>query len=210
MSGFALVTLIALLAIGWMVVRMAKLPGAARLSSALSSTASPAGPAAGPAAVSDHSTGLSYVLLPSPWQDGCPMRRNPVSWTGGEGAVAGHVISEGHTIAWYANACSGPLPARFRSSDLAAAATSAAAAIDTDRALHHHRTVTSSTALRVGGHPAWAVEFTVRYPGERLAWTSELGAVVVVDQGQGQAVFYASVPSNLGTASLAVLLSSLR
>jgi hypothetical protein len=204
MSVFAVVTLLALLAIAWMVVRLGKQPSTARLSAATS------GPP--PAAVTDSATGLSFELLASPWRDGCPMRDNPVGWSSGEGAVAGHVAAGGHTLTWYANACSGLLPDEFRSSDLAREATRAAAAIDTDRALPHHRTVTSSTAMRVGGQQAWVVEFDVRFPGQHLAWSSEAGAVVVVDRGKGQApaVFYASVPGNLGTASLKTLISSLR
>ena len=45
-----------------------------------------------------------------------------------------------------------------------------------------------------------------------LPWTSEHGAVVVVDRGAGQApaVFYTSVPSNLGTSDVSTLISSLR
>jgi hypothetical protein len=204
MSGFAVITLVALLAIAWMVVRLGKQPSTARLSAATSSSP--------PAALNDSATGLSYELLPSPWRDGCPMRGNPVSWTSGEGAVAGHVVSDGHTLTWDANACSGLLPEKFRNSDLAREATKAAAAIDTDRAIRHHRTVTSSTAMRVGGQQAWVVEFDVRFPGQHLAWSSEAGAVVVVDRGNGRApvVFYVSVPSNLGTASLRTLISSLR
>ena len=69
--------------------------------------------------------------------------------------------------------------------------------------------------MQVSGHPAWMVTFLMTYPdaaSEGLAWTSEAGAVVVVDRGAGQApaVFYASVPSNLGTSDVAALVSSLR
>ena len=46
----------------------------------------------------------------------------------------------------------------------------------------------------------------------RLTWSTELGAVVVVDRGAGQfpAVFYVSVPASLGTQNVATFLSSLR
>jgi hypothetical protein len=45
-----------------------------------------------------------------------------------------------------------------------------------------------------------------------LTWSTELGAVVVVDRGTGQfpAVFYVSVPASLGTQNVATFLSSLR
>ena len=205
MSGFAVITLAALFTIAYLVVRMNRLPGHTRLSAATSSSPR--------AALSDRESGLSYDRLPSPWRTGCPMRDNPVRWSGGEGAPAGHVRSNGHTIEWWANACSGVLPQRLQDTSLAREATRAAAAIDTDRALSHQRTVTSSTAARVGGQRAWVVEFTVKYPGKQhLAWSSEAGAVVVVtrDRGQPPAVFYASVPSDLGTANLKSLVSSLR
>jgi hypothetical protein len=59
------------------------------------------------------------------------------------------------------------------------------------------------------------VKFLMTYPdaaGEGLHWTTELGAVVVVDRGAGDppAVFYVSVPANLGTANVTGLIDSLR
>jgi hypothetical protein len=104
------------------------------------------------------------------------------------------------------------LPVRLQQADLARTAQAAAAAIDTDRALRHHRTVTSSTAMRVGGRQAWVIQFDVHFPGQHLPWSSEAGALAVVDRGKGQApaVFFASVPGNLGSASLRTLISSLR
>ncbi len=81
--------------------------------------------------------------------------------------------------------------------------------------LQHDRTIESSSSMLVSGHQAWVVTFLMTYPdaaSEGLAWTSEAGAVVVVDRGAGQApaVFYASVPSNLGTSDVATLVSSLQ
>jgi len=79
----------------------------------------------------------------------------------------------------------------------------------------HYSTIDSSSSMLVSGHQAWLVTFLVTYPdaaSEGLAWTSEAGAVVIVDRGAGQApaVFYASVPSNLGTSDVGTLVSSLR
>ena len=69
--------------------------------------------------------------------------------------------------------------------------------------------------MLVGGHQAWLVTFLVTYPdaaSEGLAWTSEAGAVVLVDRGPGRtpAMFYVSVPDNLGTSDVATLVSSLQ
>jgi hypothetical protein len=81
--------------------------------------------------------------------------------------------------------------------------------------LQHYRTVQDSSAMLVSGHQAWEVTFQMTYPdavGQGLAFSSEAGAVVVVDRGAGQvpAVFYASVPSNLGTSDVRTLVGSLR
>jgi hypothetical protein len=59
------------------------------------------------------------------------------------------------------------------------------------------------------------VRFLMTYPdaaGEGLAWTREAGAVVIVDRGAGRApaIFYVSVPGNLGVSNVSVLIGSLR
>ena len=81
--------------------------------------------------------------------------------------------------------------------------------------LPHSRTVEDSYGMTVSGHAAWVVKFLMTYPdaaGQGLAWSTELGAVVVVDSGAGHApaVFYVSVPASLGTQNVATFLSSLR
>jgi len=73
----------------------------------------------------------------------------------------------------------------------------------------------SNSAIQVSGHQAWEVEFAMNYPdgaSQGLTWSSELGAVVVVDRGAGQfpAVFYVSVPASLGTQNVAMFLGSLQ
>jgi hypothetical protein len=210
---FTVCTLAVLLVIGDMLLRLDKLPGTARLSAATSPAAASSG-----AQLTDHSTGLSYDLLRSPWRTGCPVRTSEFGWTDGEGAVAG---TAGHAVTWYGNACSGPLAARFRAgasasegaggSGLERSAYQLADAVERayyGAARHGPFTVTRSAAMRVSGHPAWLVEFDLKYEG--LAWRSELGAVVVVDSSRGPAAFYVSVPSSLGTANVSLLLSSLR
>ena len=48
--------------------------------------------------------------------------------------------------------------------------------------------------------------------GQGLAWQTQLGAVVVVDRGAGQppAVMYVTVPDNLGTVNVGVILASMQ
>jgi len=172
--------------------------------------------------VTDGSSGLSYRLLGSPWRRGCPgVLDTPMfSWTAGEHAVAGRVDIGGTMFDWHGNACSGQLRQQFAYSgpaDLAPVTMGVADAVDPAyySGLQHDRTIESSSSMLVSGHQAWVVTFLMTYPdaaSEGLAWTSEAGAVVVVDRGAGQApaLFYASVPSNLGTSDVAALVSSLR
>jgi hypothetical protein len=172
--------------------------------------------------VADGSSGLSYRLLTAPWQRGCPgvLDTSMFSWTAGEHAVAGQVSIDGTMFDWHGNACSGQLRQQFAYSgpaDLEPVTMGVTDAVEPAyySGLRHDRTIEASSAMRVSGHPAWMVTFLMTYPdaaSEGLAWTSEAGAVVVVDRGAGQApaVFYASVPSNLGTSDVSTLVSSLR
>jgi hypothetical protein len=172
--------------------------------------------------VVDTSDGLSYRLLSSPWRRGCPSALNTpmFSWSAGERAVAGQVAIGGSTIHWHGLACSGQLAQQFQYSgpaDLEPTATGLVGTLDPAyySGLQHYRTLEASYPTQVSGHPAWVVRFLMTYPdaaGEGLAWTSEVGAVVVVDRGAGQApaIFYVSVPSNLGTSNVSLFISSLR
>jgi hypothetical protein len=172
--------------------------------------------------VTDSSSGLSYRLLSSPWRPGCPYALDTpmFSWSAGESAIAGPAFVAGSATDWYGTACSAVLQQQFQYSsaaDLEPTATSLADALDLAyySGLPHYLTVEDSSAMQVSGHQAWVVTFLLTYPAassEGLAWTSEAGAVVLVDRGGGQApaVFYASVPSNLGTSAVSILVSSLR
>jgi len=195
--------------------------GSASPSASASSSASPSGSAPG-VQVTDASSGLSYLLLSSPWRSGCPgvLDTAMFSWSAGESAIAGPAFVAGSTTDWYGDACSGPLQQEFQYSspaDLEPTATTLADALDLAyySGLPHYLTVEDSSATQVSGHQAWMVTFLMTYPAassEGLAWTSEAGAVVLIDRGAGQApaVFYASVPSNLGTDAVGTLISSLR
>jgi hypothetical protein len=172
--------------------------------------------------VTDAASGLSYQLLPWPWSPGCPYQLNTplFSWSAGESALAGEVTVGGSSTLWYGDACSGLFQQQFQYSgtaDLEPAAMSLADELEVayDSGLVHYSTIEGSSAMQVSGHQAWVVTFLITYPGaasEGLAWTSEAGAVVLVDRGPGQvpAVFYVSVPSNLGIRNVGVLISSLR
>ena len=172
--------------------------------------------------VTDSSSGLSYRLLSSPWRPGCPHALDTpmFSWSAGESAIAGPAFVAGSATDWYGNACSSLLQQQFQYSsvaDLEPTATSLADALDLAyySGLPHYLTVEDSSGMQVSGHQAWVVTFLLTYPAassEGLAWTSEAGAVVLVDRGAGQApaLLYVSVPSNLGTSAVSILISSLR
>lgn len=172
--------------------------------------------------VTDASSGLSYRLLGSPWRRSCPSSLNTsqFDWTAGENTVAGHVSIGGSSIAWHGLACSGQLQQAFPYSgpaDLEPTAMSLLDALDAAyyTGVQHSRSTVKSTAIQVSGHQAWMVEFAMDYPdgaSQGLSWSSELGAVAVVDRGAGQfpAVFYVSVPASLGTLKVATFLLSLQ
>lgn len=167
--------------------------------------------------IADSGSGLSYRLLSS-WQRGCPGTLNTpmFSWSAGENMVAGSVSGTN----WYGNACSGLLQQQFQyagPADLEPIAMSLAGAVDPAyySGIQHFRTLEGSSLTQVSGHQAWEVTFMMTYPdaaSRGLAWSTESGAVVIVDRGVGQApaVFYASVPANLGTSDVSTLVSSLR
>jgi hypothetical protein len=230
------VTTVVLLLIAGFVKEISKAPAASR-PAALTATAhstqhatpspssrrKPSPAAAGKARdIADASSGLSYRLLSSPWRRGCPgtLDTPMFSWTAGENAVAGRASIGGTTIDWHGNACSGPLQQQFAYSgpaDLEPVTMSVADAIEPAyySGLVHDRRIENSSAMQVSGHQAWMVTFLMTYPdaaSEGLAWTSEAGTVVIVDRGAGQApaVFYASVPDDLGTADVSTLVSSLQ
>jgi hypothetical protein len=171
--------------------------------------------------VSDVTSGLSYRMLSSPWQQGCPgdLDTSAFEWTAGENTVAGHVSMGGSVIDWHGLACSGPLQEQFAyqgPADLESAAASLLGAIDPAfyAGVTHSRTTDIDQATKVSGHQAWEIEFTMNYPNgasQGLTWTTELGAVVVVDRGPAlaPAVFYVSVPATLGVPNVDVLIDSL-
>jgi hypothetical protein len=172
--------------------------------------------------VTDAASGLSYRMLGAPWRSSCPsdLNTSAFDWTAGENTVAGHVSIGGSTIDWHGLACSGQLQQQFPyggPADLEQTAISLVSALDPAyyAGVQHTRATEESSAIRVSGHQAWKIEFAMDYTNgasQGLTWTTELGAVVVVDRGTGQfpAVFYASVPASLGTQNVATFLSSLR
>jgi hypothetical protein len=172
--------------------------------------------------VTDVSSGLSYRMLGAPWRHGCPPNLNTPAfdWTAGENTVAGHVSLGGSVIDWHGLACSGQLQQQFpygSPADLESTAVSLVSALDPAyyAGVQHTRVTEGSSAMKVSGHRAWKIEFAMNYSdgaSQGLTWSTELGAVVVVDRGVGQfpGVFYVSVPASLGTQNVATFLNSLR
>jgi hypothetical protein len=175
-----------------------------------------------PTGVTDSVSGLSYPLLSSPWSSGCPgglSSQQTLTWTAGESAAAGQFSNNGQQVTWYGEACSGPLTQQYGYTgvaDLEPVATNLVNQFDGPYygALNHQRTPLASTPVSVSGHPGWEVKYLETYPNAAsmgLAFNSEEAAVVVVDQGNGgpPAVFFVSVPSNLGVTWVDSFVSAL-
>ena len=170
--------------------------------------------------LTDGQTGLSYAQLAAPWGPTCPggLNSQGFSWTAGESAVAGQV-NQGQTT-WYGAACSAPLPEQYGYNgvaDLANVTTTLANQFNGSyyQALSHNYQQELSQPVQVSGHAGWEVKFLVTYTntsGQGLSWSDEMGAVVVADSGTGAApaVFYVSVPGNLGESNVDTLVSSLQ
>ena len=171
--------------------------------------------------VADAASGLSYALLAAPWQPGCPgtLSNAVFAWSAGENAVAGTIASAGGAP-WYASACSGLLGQQYAytsTADLPQTAMNLVGAFDSAYfgSLPHVRSTVENNPLQVSGHAGWVVEFQMTYQNaaaQGLAWQTQMGAVVVVDRGAGQppAVLYVTVPNNLGTANIGVILASMQ
>jgi hypothetical protein len=161
-------------------------------------------------------------MLGTPWRSGCPSNLNTSAfdWTAGENTVAGHVSIGGSVIDWHGLACSGLLQPQFSyagPADLEPTAMGLVGALDPAYygGVPHSRTIQESRAMQVSGHQAWMVEFAMNYSdgaSQGLTWSTELGAVIVVDHGvlHAPGVFYVSMPANLGTQNVTTLIGSLR
>jgi hypothetical protein len=169
--------------------------------------------------LSDAQSGLSYAQLATPWSPTCPSDLNSAfAWTAGESAVAGQINNGSMT--WYAEACSGPLPAQYNYSgvaDLENTATNVAQTVENAyyTMLNHTVQPMLSEPVTVSGHPGWEVEYQMTYTNaaaQGATWNTEEGAVVVTDTGTGNTpvVFFTSVPDTLGLTNVGTLVSSLQ
>jgi hypothetical protein len=195
-------------------------PPAAPTTPVAAATTPAASATAAASTLTDGQSGLSYTELPNPWQPNCPsgLNNQQFTWTAGESAVAGQV-NQGQTT-WYGAACSGPLPQQYGYNgvaDLDNVTTQLANQFNGTyyATLNHNFQQEVSQPIQVSGHAGWEVKFLITYTnvqGQGLSWTDELGAVVVADSGNGgaPAVFYVSIPGNLGESNVDTLVSSLQ
>ncbi|MBO0806261.1 MAG: hypothetical protein J2P25_24700 [Nocardiopsaceae bacterium] len=174
--------------------------------------------------ITDATSGLSYGQLSAPWSSGCPPTlSNPqvFNWAAGESAVAGQVPSSqatGGQATWYGAACSGQLPPQYGYRSTADLENVTGALVNAFNgayyaAMPHNFAETQSQPVAISGHPGWEITFTQTYTSSQgMAWTNEMGAVVVTDPGNGAApaVFYVTVPGNLDEGNVDTLVSSLR
>ncbi len=169
--------------------------------------------------ITDGTSGLSYAELPSPWQPSCPSGLSQgFSWTAGESAIAGQI--NGGQTTWYGDACSAPLPQQYGYNGVADLESVTASLVNQFvgqyySGLAHGFQQEVSQPITVSGHAGWEIKYLITYQnaqGQGLGFTDEEGAVVVADLGPGvaPAVFFASIPSNLGEANVDRLVSSLQ
>lgn len=214
MWAFSLCTMAALLAVGYVAVRLDRLH-----ETGITATAATYTRARVPVPViHDGQARLSYDMLGPPWRPGCPAGLNTtaVAWTSGESVVAGQIRdAEGAPMPWYGGACAGPLPVAFGGG--AVYGSPRGAAYTALRAIapayygarRYTLRVVSSAPVRLGRAKAWRLTFLVRYPGARPPWSAERGALIVVNQGPGE-LYYVSVPGNLPPWLYPALIGSLR
>ena len=230
-SGLAAGTVAVLAVIALVVNNLARSPTApvaARSPTAQASTSPSTTPSPSPtpsvtpssSVLADGQSGLSYTQLAAPWQPDCPsgLNNQAFTWTAGESVVAGQV--NGGQTTWYGAACSGPLPQQYGYNGVADLENTATNLANTFNgayygALQHNFQPVVSQPVQVSGHAGWEIKFDVTYTNAQAqgaTWNDEQGAVVVADLGQGlaPAVFYVSIPGNLGENNVDSLVSSLQ
>jgi hypothetical protein len=233
MSGLAGGTAVALGVVALVVTNLGSSPPApspTHTSRPVAATKPPASPSHTPSPtpsatpsgslIDDSTSGLSYTSLTSPWVPNCPGTLNTqgFSWTEGQSAVAGQV--NGGQTTWYGVACSAPLPQQYGYNgvqDLQNVTTNVVNAFANSyySALQHGFQQQVSQPLSISGHAGWEIKFLMTYTnpqGQGLQFTSEEGAVVVADLGSTipPAVFFVSIPANLGSNNVDSLVSSLQ
>jgi hypothetical protein len=230
-SGLAAGTVAVLAVIALVVNNLARTPAPVAAHSpttptAQASTPASATPSPTPSVTLSHSvladgqSGLSYTQLAAPWQPDCPsgLNNQAFTWTAGESAIAGQI--NGGQTTWYGAACSGPLPQQYGYNSVADLENTATNLVNTFNgayygALQHNYQQEVSQPVQVSGHAGWEIKFGMTYTNAQAqgaTWSDEQGAVVVADLGPGlaPAVFYVSIPGNLGANNVDTLVSSLQ
>jgi len=234
-SGLAAGTVIALAVIALVVSRLGQSSASPVAAQSTVASAHPTAHASTPSSVTpsttpsvtpsnsvlaDGQSGLSYTQLAAPWQPDCPsgLTNQAFTWTAGESAIAGQI--NGGQTTWYGAACSGPLPQQYGYNGVADLENTATNLVNTFNgayygALQHNFQQEVSQPVQVSGHAGWEIKFGMTYTNAQAqgaTWSDEQGAVVVADLGQGlaPAVFYVSIPGNLGESNVDTLVSSLQ
>lgn len=170
--------------------------------------------------IDDTTSGLSYTSLPSPWTPNCASTLNTqgFTWTTGQSAVAGQI--NGGQTTWYGVACASPLPNQYGYNgvgDLQNVATNIVNAFANSYygPIQHGFQQEVSQPVNISGHAGWEIKYLLTYTNAQaqgLQWTTEEGAVVVADNGSTipPAVFFVSIPANLGVNNVDSLVSSLQ
>lgn len=175
--------------------------------------------------ISDPETGLSYAYPGDGWTVPKAAEINDPSdprlplWTS-----ACHALSQenfdGQGSDWVGSIHTGRLPQMFPYSGPESLKNMAEGVLAVyeplSYPLEHERRILRSEPMTVSGRQGWVTEFEMDFSqisaATGLKWKTEKGAIVLVDQGQGQrpALLFMSIPDNLDQSVYGRVLDSLQ
>ncbi|MEW9551304.1 DUF2510 domain-containing protein [Nonomuraea sp. NPDC050783] len=173
--------------------------------------------------IADAKSGVSFEV-PAGWK--VPEQINPDNlppnvqrWTSSVEAVSQEDF-DGKGGRWVGNVSTGVLNEIYPYTGATALRTSAQAVfMDFSTRFYsvaHESKVVADKAMKVGDRDAWLLQFELDFTKASkengYKWKKENGAIVLVDRGGGErpAIFYVSVPDNLGTDVVGKVLGSLK
>ncbi|WP_062435212.1 DUF2510 domain-containing protein [Herbidospora daliensis] len=176
--------------------------------------------------INDAVSGLSYKYLGQPWKVSDPKVMNAPSdptyplFTSGYGAVSQPGFNGQEGVDWMGTVAAAQLPQMlpYRGvEDLEVVTTTLLSAYEpVFYSLKHERQVLRNEAIKVGDRDAWIIEYKMDFSAvakeKKYDFTTETGAFVLVDMGEGKrpSFFYVSIPDNLKSEQVGDVLDSLQ
>lgn len=173
--------------------------------------------------ITDPVAGLSYLFPGEPWEVPPANQVNspdPAAqrWSSGYQTIS-HENYDDQGGTWTGSVFAGPLNENVPYTGPESLRNTAATFLVNYEPLYyplpHERKILKDEAIEVSGKKAWLLKFELDFTkGAEVngwKWKKEVGAVVLVDQGENKrpAMFYVSVPDNLDTALVDKIVESL-